>query len=112
MNLNMSTSTFAAPVGFGLRRASAGRRTIPALAQRQRLPKLALSDRSVARPAAPSPSAGRPVLLSPHASTAEQAVLLLAALTAGAALAEAGGLMARLAAQWDAFTDLVARLIA
>ena len=112
MNTNMNTSTLVSPIGIGLRPASARRSPAPAPAQLQRLPKLALSAQTAARAAAPAQSSYRLVLPAPRESAAEKVAFLVVALSAGAALAEACGLMARLAPQWDAFTDLVARLIA
>ena len=112
MNTIMTTSTCNPTIGFGRCGAAAGRTVVSTLAQRQRLPRLTVGGPPPARPATPVWSGGRLVLPAPDESAAGRIMVPVLALTAGAALAEAFGLMARLAPQWDAFTALVARLIA
>jgi len=112
MNTIMTTSTFSPNFTLHLRGTPAGRPAFPALAQRQRIPKLALDGQPVGRSAVSARPAHRLVLPMPRESIAEQALFMIVALAAGGAVAETCGLVARLAPQWDAFTALVGRLIA
>lgn len=112
MKTTMNTATFNQTLSFDLPKPQAVRRSIPAPARRQLLPTLTLSRRPAARAATPVRTAGSVIMPDRSVSTAEKVAFSLIALAGAAALAEACGLMARLAPQWDSFSDLIARLIA
>lgn len=111
MKTTMNTATFNQTLSFDLPQTQAVRRSIPAPARRQLLPTFTLSRRPAVRAAAPARAAGSVIMPARSESTAEKVAFSLIAIAGAAALAEACGLMAKLAPQWDGFASMVARLI-